>query len=62
MKDLHNEKKLRIEELEKIARILTNEKTKLDNEIKQLKAENQTLVEKINVAPSTSTTRMIKIF
>ncbi|CAF1025625.1 unnamed protein product [Rotaria sordida] len=51
IKELHNEKKIRIEELEKIARMLTNEKTKLDNEIKQLKTDNQILEDKIKEIP-----------
>ncbi|CAF3336434.1 unnamed protein product [Rotaria sp. Silwood1] len=51
IKELHNEKKTRIEELEKIARMLTNEKTKLDNEIKQLKIDNQILEDKIKEIP-----------
>ncbi|CAF4264608.1 unnamed protein product [Rotaria magnacalcarata] len=64
IKELHNGKKQRIEELEKIVRMLTNEKAKLDNEIKQLKTDNQTLADKINESlvqtspplPSTTTT------
>jgi hypothetical protein len=51
IKEQHNEKKLRIEELEKIARILTNEKTKLDSEIRQLKIDNITLQEKVKETP-----------
>jgi DNA-binding transcriptional MerR regulator len=56
IKEQHNEKKLRIEELEKIARMLTNDKTKIDNEIKQLKTENQILQEKIIETPPPPTT------
>ena len=56
IKDQHQEKKLRIEELEKIARILNKDKTKLEEEIKQLKIDNQNLQEKINEMPTSSAT------
>ena len=59
-KELHNGKKLRIEELEKITRILTNEKTKLDNEIKRLTADNQTLQDKLKEkTPSPSSSSLL---
>jgi len=61
IKEQHHEKKLRIEELEKIARILTNDKTKLDNEIKQLKIDNQTLQDQIKeIPPPPSTSQPIQ--
>ncbi|CAM4878471.1 unnamed protein product [Rotaria socialis] len=65
IKELHNGKKQHIEKLEKIVRMLTNEKEKLDNEIKQLKTDNQTLADKINESlvqtssPSTTTKQAV---
>ncbi|UJR25900.1 hypothetical protein I4U23_007248 [Adineta vaga] len=56
IKEQHNEKRQRIEELEKIARILSNDKVKLDNEIKELKFDNQRLQDQIKEASSTTTT------
>lgn len=51
IKDQHNEKRSRIEELDRIVQIFKNEKIKLENEVKQLKTNNQTLEDKIKEIP-----------
>lgn len=55
-KKQHHEKKDRIDELEKIVRILKNDKIKFDEEMKKLQTDKQLVEEKLKEATNTAST------